>query len=501
MPCRQQRRALAELRAKDEKFEASGRQQLLRGALRSITAECSEALRKVEDKLLSVREEARKQAHSRFRPLVVAAEEKCKKMAQELALEKKARVAAEQRATAAEELASKLADQLDLEQDAYKTKANDASMAKKQKRERSVQVRTLTQERDDLTAALLEQERLAAVAAAATAAAVTVAEVERGRADAADDKTATAIDKLSKEMTGKIEEARCQTIAARESVEAVVRKGPKSYSEEELNTLSFAAEKQARYRERKFFRWLLGGRQWRVTNIAAVMKEMNWIEELMLTPEGQEWFMLELRELTGNLEGVHFGINFGLWMHLDEKCPKRFIRRLRQAGSEKYDHHADKYKRKPWYVNPCNENDVVYVPFCAPAPTALDDDLEEYGQMHGLHSSTDGSCAVQNVEELIPYVITRDHFRQPPFSVIGNNYEILLQGDGARRGIKAFAQWVFKNPYVDSQSCSLLHLLALGVGVKDNKVREICDIRTEEICDIRTSPHYPTKPLLTILSY
>ena len=108
---------------------------------------------------------------------------------------------------------------------------------------------------------------------------------------------------------------------------------------------------------------------------------------------------------------------------------------------------------------------------------------------------------MQNVEELIPYVITRDHFRQPPFSVIGNNYEILLQGDGARRGTKAFAQWVIKNPYVDSQSCSLLHLLALGVGVKDNKVREICDIRTEEICDIRTSPHYPTKPLLTILSY
>ena len=261
--CKQERRALAELRAKDEKFEASGRQQLLRGALRRVSAECSEALRKVEEELLLVREVARKQAHSRYRPLVAVAEEKCKKMAQVLALEKKARVAAEQRATAADELASKLAYQLGVEQLAYQEKAKDVVDAKKQKRQRSVEARTLMQERDDAAAAQLEQEQLAATATATAAFAEALVEVERARADAADAKKAAEIARLTEEMTGKLDEARAQTKAAREAVEAVVRKGPKAYTDEQLDTLSYDAEKQARYRERKFFRWLLGGRNWR----------------------------------------------------------------------------------------------------------------------------------------------------------------------------------------------------------------------------------------------
>ena len=46
---------------------------------------------------------------------------------------------------------------------------------------------------------------------------------------------------------------------------------------------------------------------------------------------------------------------------------------------------------------------------------------------------------------------------------------MLLQGDAARRGIKLFCQWVFKNPYLDSQSCLMLHLWALGLRVKDGQ--------------------------------
>ena len=43
-----------------------------------------------------------------------------------------------------------------------------------------------------------------------------------------------------------------------------------------------------------------------------------------------------------------------------------------------------------------------------------------------------------------------------------------MQGDGARRGIKAFCQWIFKNQYLYSESAMLLFLFALGLGHKDD---------------------------------
>ena len=141
---------------------------------------------------------------------------------------------------------------------------------------------------------------------------------------------------------------------------------------------------------------------------------------------------------------------------------------MRQAGSEKYSSSTDRYKRKIWFVNPHRPSDLVYVPFVTAAPTAFADDIDEYAQTHGLHSSLDGTCAMQKVNELVPHVITRDAHRQPSFESIGT-FEICLQGDAARRGVKMFTQWILKNPYLDSQSCRVLHLLGLGVGVKDDK--------------------------------
>ena len=65
-------------------------------------------------------------------------------------------------------------------------------------------------------------------------------------------------------------------------------------------------------------------------------------------------------------------------------------------------------------------------------------------------------------------MLTQDAHRQPSFAKIGE-FEINLQGDAARRGVKVFTQWCFKNVYLNSQSRSLLHLVALGLNCKDDK--------------------------------
>ena len=121
-------------------------------------------------------------------------------------------------------------------------------------------------------------------------------------------------------------------------------------------------------------------------------------------------------------------------------------------------------------VNPHNEKDIIFVPYTVPAPCSYADEVAEYASTFGLASNADGSCAIQQVELLVPYVITRDHHRQGRtlewFEL--NDFEILLQGDGARRGIKAFCQWVFKNQYMRSESAALVHLICLALGMKDD---------------------------------
>lgn len=384
--------------------------------------------------------------------------------------EKDARLAEEKEVAELEAKLREWEEKNDREIEAYRESAANAAAAKKQKRSIEVALRAVEKEAERVRQA---QTHASAKEVAVAAAAARRETLEQARRDAAVAlaQAQAEHDAATEELEKEIKSTRTQMDGAIEAMRESSKlppKGPKVYSDGEYENLSYDAEKQARYRERKFLRWLLSGRVWRLENVATVLKEMGWLEELFNSREFQVLFVDKLRELAAILEGVHYGVNFGLWLHLSKKLPSRMIREMRQAAAESYNKEKDNYRRKPWYENPYDERDVVFVPFPAPAPTAYSEEIDEYSETHGLYSSSDGTCAVQRINMLIPHVISRDAHRIKPLDEIGE-FEILLQGDAARRGVKMFTQWVFKNPYIDSQSCNLLHLFALGVGVKDNQ--------------------------------
>ena len=188
---------------------------------------------------------------------------------------------------------------------------------------------------------------------------------------------------------------------------------PKEYSIVEFDSLGDEAARKARSREMKYLHAMLHIRGWRATSVATVLSNLGLLEGVMQSKEGAAIFSMEVRQLMGVCEGVHWGVNFGLFLHLEEKCPTRLIRRMRAASAEVYDPELDRGKRKPLWCNPHDWRDVIYVPYTIPAPTAYAEEVLEYAHLHGLRSSADGSAAVQSVELLIPHVITRDYQRQP----------------------------------------------------------------------------------------
>jgi hypothetical protein len=168
--------------------------------------------------------------------------------------------------------------------------------------------------------------------------------------------------------------------------------------------------------------------------------------------------------------GRDWGINLGLFLHCTLKLPKRTILDIRLGSACTFD--GVLHKRKVLWENPFNSKDVLYVPYTVPTPSSFKDDFNEYASQNDLYQTNAGQVALQRLSSLIPYVITRDHEFQPPlhtFTGDGEAYEILLQGDGARRGTRAFTQWVFKNAYRDSASPHLLFLFALALKLKDNR--------------------------------
>ena len=247
---------------------------------------------------------------------------------------------------------------------------------------------------------------------------------------------------------------------------------PKSHDEEAFGQLSTAGQRTARHRSRAFLLAALRASAFRMDDVSWVLSKLGWIDEVMSTPEFARWFGEEVRTLLSHCQGSLWGTNLGLWAHLVEKIPLRTLRKFRQA-TECYEPDTDSWVQRILWENPHAPNDVVYVPYTVPAPCSFMDEIEEFSHSFGLHSSTDGKIAIQKLELLVPHVVTRDEGRgQPPLEYFENSatpWNLILQGDAARRGIKLFCQWVFKNPYLDSQSCLMLHLWALGLRVKDGQ--------------------------------
>ena len=174
--------------------------------------------------------------------------------------------------------------------------------------------------------------------------------------------------------------------------------------------MSSDAARQARSREVRYLMQELGGRRWQPSCLATALDKLGYLEELMGTREGCRWYGEELRTLLGHVEGVHWGVNLGLYLYLVEKVSTHTLRRFRQASSEKYCAETDTYVRKVLWENPYDENDTVPFPYPMPAPCAFREEVAQLGESHGLVSVCEGLAAHQQVRVLCyPMQITRMH--------------------------------------------------------------------------------------------
>ena len=296
--------------------------------MRSTVADANETVRRMQEVVASTQKDMWVKARHIFDPKLQEVERKAAALRSQLAAEKLVRAGYEVRALKAEEDCRELQDKLELEADAYRTSANEARDGKKQKREWIAEWRKATGEHEAKLAAAASEWKVAVAAARREG-------FEAAQQQAADAAAAADVlqQKLRAQLEAQLADAQSAADNAVEVMETKLRKGPRYYSEEALDELSTVAERQQRCRERKFFKWLVSGRSWRMENVVGVMKDMGWLEEIHATREGQQFFMDLVRELGGVLEGVHYGINYGLWMHLTKKMPGRLIREMRQAGA------------------------------------------------------------------------------------------------------------------------------------------------------------------------
>ena len=212
------------------------------------------------------------------------------------------------RAETAEARVEELEIESESERQAYVKKAAELAKVRSERKEARAglkvmtNVKELAEEQARRAAELRDKAECAAKRAAAAARAESEARAEEMQA-------------VEEELAG----ARAATATALQSLRDASKAPPKEYSPEGFDGLSDVAQRQARFKERNFFKWLISGRQWRVSNIVGVMGELGWIEELWETKEFQGLFTHYLRELVRELEVVHHGTSFGLWLHLQKK--------------------------------------------------------------------------------------------------------------------------------------------------------------------------------------
>ena len=128
-------------------------------------------------------------------------------------------------------------------------------------------------------------------------------------------------------------------------------RGPKTFSAEELDELTDEHARQVRSREIRHFKSFMTTREWDPSNLDTALFDMGLIDVLMDQKEFCNYLSIFVQELFGRCEGVHWGVNYGLWIHLEEKLPSRRVRRLRAGAAEKYDPETDRGKRKPLWVS------------------------------------------------------------------------------------------------------------------------------------------------------
>eukprot|EP00965_Chrysotila_dentata_P193907 6176039-Pleurochrysis_carterae.AAC.1 len=178
------------------------------------------------------------------------------------------------------------------------------------------------------------------------------------------------------------------------------------------------------------------------------------------------------RELFGMCQSQHWGVRLGLHLALSKHVSTRLTRRIGQLSCMDYDSETNSYSKRVLLYNPNLASDYLVVPRILPAAEKFQDELAELSKVHGFEMTENGRISSQSLRsQLGDMLVETASLLGVPLNSFTEESPLsaCIQLDAARRRSRQFLPVVLKNPALDSQSFFALRVLALGVGMKDDR--------------------------------
>ena len=236
-------------------------------------------------------------------------------------------------------------------------------------------------------------------------------------------------------------------------------------SADEWVSLRAAAQRKRAWRDRHALRAFLQSHPWRAEDLAVVLDEMGLLMLLFNTKEGWRIYFGKVHCLHLKLEREDFGIRFGLFLHYEMKLTLTKIQRLVEAGCKEYNVGIDRYKKKPWLVNPFNTNEKLMTPRICPARTKLEPVTKELAKNLGVEWSENGLLAFRGIEIVMQELLSRDtgKLNMPalPEFYGALRLPIIISRDATGKGSLQFTTVAACTPWA-SKSAEMLHIFGFG---------------------------------------
>ena len=225
------------------------------------------------------------------------------------------------------------------------------------------------------------------------------------------------------------------------------------------------AQRKAGERDRYGLRGFLTAHAWRAHDLAAVLDESGLLASLFETKQGWRIYFAKVSRLHQQLERHDFGVRLGLFLHYDMKLTLEKIQRYVEAACKEFNQSSNRYKNKPWLINPFNTNEKLMTPRICPARSKLEPITKELASHLGVEWSDNGLLAFRSFEIVMQEVLSRDtgKLTMPalPEFYGGLRLPIIISRDATGKGSLQFTTVAARTPWA-SKSAQWLHIFGFG---------------------------------------
>ena len=158
-------------------------------------------------------------------------------------------------------------------------------------------------------------------------------------------------------------------------------------------------------------------------------------------------------------------VSLGLFLHYDMKLTLTKIQRFVEAACKEFNTSTNRYKKKPWLVNPFNTNETLMTPRICPTRTKLEPVTKELAKNLGVEWSEKGLLAFRGIDIILQELLSRDtgKLKMPtlPEFYGGLRLPIIISRDATGKGSLQFTTIAARTPWA-SKSAQMLHIFGFG---------------------------------------